>query len=226
MRRHLIRTLLVCGATTAAVVLGSSQVFAANTVTITFGGTFMGTRASNYTLTDNNSGVRVTCTSGNLTADFGAVASAALPYNIAKTGGGTGALMAFGVGACTSSLGTATVTTSIPDDVVINAVPGTFGFNADGYIQNHAGANAAIVTVSVLTCTFQVSGQAPFAYTSPAMPNGNGQLQVNPGVMDSGGTGLTINNVSAGCFGMVSNGDSLNFAGAWAVNPAPTITTP
>jgi len=219
MRKYLVRALLVGGAAAAAVALVAGQASAASTVTITGANASFSGSSTNTVLSDVTSGQSFRCTSSTASGSLANVAAHALPYVTTRNGGTAHSITGLGFSGCTSSFGSATVTVpaaDLPDDLTITAVS-TTAPQATGNVKT-AGTGAVLVHISVLTCSFDVSGSAPATWTNGT----SAQLKF------TGATGaLHPAHISAGCFGLVSATDNLSYTGTYNVTPTTIhIATP
>lgn len=219
MRKHLIRALVVGGAAAAAVALVAGQASAASTVTITGANASFSGSSSNTRLADVTSGQTFACTSSTASGSLGNVTSAPLPFTTKRSDGTTPhSITGLSYSGCTSSFGTATVSVpagDLPDDLTITGVS-TTAPQATGFVQT-AGTNGLLVHISVLTCSFDVTGQANATWTNGT----SGQLKFV-------GTGtLHPVNISPGCFGLVNSGDTMTYTGTYNVTPTTIhVSTP
>jgi hypothetical protein len=221
MRKFFVRTLLVGGAAAAAVALVTSQASAATTVTITGANASFSASSTNTVLADTTSGQTFHCTSATASGSLGNVSHAAAPYTTVKNGGGAHSITALGFSGCSSSFGTATVTVpaaDLPDDLVINST-NTVAPQAIGIVKSAGTAAPLLAHISVLTCSFNVSGSANAQWTNGT----SAQLQftggTSPGV-------LHPTNISAGCFGLVGSADVISFTGTFNVTPGTIALAP
>ncbi|HEX5407711.1 MAG TPA: hypothetical protein VFX16_36040 [Pseudonocardiaceae bacterium] len=218
MRKFLVRTLMVGGAAAAAVALFTSQASAASTVTITGGNTTFTATSTNTVLSDVTSGQSFRCTSSVAKGSIANVSMHALPYTTTQTGGTPHSITSLTFSGCSSSFGAATVTvppTDLPDDLTINSVS-TTAPQATGIVKT-AATSTDLAHVSVLTCSFNVTGSAPATWTNGP----SGQLNF------TGGAGLHPANVGFGCVGFVAATDTVSYTGTYSVVPATiTVSTP
>jgi hypothetical protein len=134
-----------------------------------------------------------------------------LPFATTQADGSLHSITGLSFSGCTSSFGTANVTVpagDLPDDLVIQSTQ-TAAPQASGFVQT-AGTNGLLAHIGVLTCNFDVAGEADATWT-----NGTTDQLVFTG----GGT-LNPVNIAAGCFGLVNPGDVLTYTGHY------TVTTP
>jgi len=201
MRTSLAKVLL-CGAAAAATVTFSvTPAFAATTYTVSPGGSYSGS-AGTTTLTDSSTSTTLTCTS--------AKASGTLKSGSGLSGTGIGTITSTAFNNCTGPLGiTFTVTQS-----------GTWNLNLTSYTSPTSKGYISGISakLSGTSCTATVTGSADGSYS-----NTTGVLTLAP-VSGSGHT-LTVSGVS-GCFGLINNGNTVTFKGAYTISPKQTITSP
>ena len=214
MRKYLVRTLLIGGAAAAAVALVAGQASAAGTVTITGANASFTATSTNTVLSDPSSGQSFSCAKSTASGSIANVTSAPLPFTTTQSGGAAHSITGLSFTTCTSSFGNATVsvpTADLPDDLTITATA-TTAPQASGFVQT-AGTAGLLAHISVLTCSFDVAGQADATWTNGT----SGQLKF------TGAGTLPPVNISAGCFGLVSTTDTLTYTGTYSVTPS-TIT--
>ncbi|HEX5117202.1 MAG TPA: hypothetical protein VFW65_18595 [Pseudonocardiaceae bacterium] len=219
MRKFLVRTLLIGGAAAAAVALVAGQSSAAGT-TVTISGanaSFTGV-STDTVLADVTSGQTFSCTKSTAGGSLANVTSAALPFTTKQNGGAAHSITSLSFTGCTSSFGSATVTVpaaNLPDDLTINSVS-TTAPQASGNVTT-AGTSGDLANISVLTCSFRVTGSAPATWTDGP----TNQLDF------TGGAGLHPANISAGCFGLVGSTDVLSYTGHYTITPSTiNVSTP
>jgi hypothetical protein len=217
MRKHVIRALLVGGAAAAAVALVGGQASAATTITITGANTSFSAVSTDTTLADPSSGQSFSCSNSTSSGSIANVTSAATPFTTKQSSGAAHSITGLSFSGCTSSFGSATVTVpaaDLPDDLTINSTS-TTAPQATGFVQT-AGTAGLLAHISVLTCTFNVVGQADATWTNGTSAQltftGNGTL--HPA------------NISAGCFGLISSTDTFTFKGHFNVTPTTITVTP
>lgn len=219
MRKYLIRTLVVGGAVASAVALVAGQASAASTVSITGANTSFSGSSSNTVLADSTSGQSFRCTSSTASGSLANVTSAALPFTTKRNGGTAHSITALSFSGCTSSFGTATVSVpaaDLPDDLTITAVS-TTAPQASGFVQSAGTAAPKLAHIAVLTCSFDVVGQADATWTNGT----TAQLKF------TGAGTLHPAGVSAGCFGLVSTTDVLKYTGTYNITPTTiNVATP
>ncbi|OIV36035.1 hypothetical protein BIV57_18455 [Mangrovactinospora gilvigrisea] len=156
------------------------------------------------TLTDN--GFTITCAStasGTLASATGNPAQVGTIDNVTFTG-------------CTSILGSASVSNLPPSSTDAQWTINGSDYNASTGVTTGNIGNIKNVAVTAASCQFTVGGKASGTYT-----NSSGVLAVNSVSGD-----LTISGVTAGCAGLVSNGDSPTFVGNYTVfTPSGGTTT-
>ena len=206
--RSIVRSSVLTAAAVAAAIGFAGSASAAPTWTVTPGGTFTGT-AGTTTLKDTNTGTSVTCTSS--TATGSAVAGSG------QSGTGLGKINSISFTSCKGPLSfTFTVTSShLP-----------WNINAVSYVASTGTTTGTITGISAhlagATCSADIDG------TGGA---GSGTGTVNLSYVNSthkmtiSGGGLTVYN-SAGCLGLLNNGNTATFSSVYTLSPALTITSP
>ncbi len=204
MRTRLIplTKVLLAGAAAATAALALS-VAPASALTATFtvspGGSYSGS-AGTTTLSDTTTGNALTCKS--------ATAAGTLKSGSGLSGTDIGTITSTSFTSCTGPLGlTFTVKQS-----------GTWNLNIT---SNSGGVSTGFISsvkasLSGPLCSATVTGSADASYS-----NSTGVLTVKP-VSGSGHT-LTVSGVS-GCLGLINNGDTSTFNGAFTISPTQTIT--
>jgi hypothetical protein len=200
MRTSLTKVLLAgAAATAAALTFSVAPAFAATTYTVAPGGSYTGT-AGTTTFTDTNTGSALTCKSGK--------AAGTLKAGAGLSGTDIGTIASSSFTTCTGPLGiTFTVKQSGTWELNLTA---SSGGTSTGYVS---GISASI---SGSLCSATVTGSADATYV-----NSTGVLTLKP-VSGSGHT-LTISGVS-GCLGLLNNGNTSTFNGAYTISPKQTIT--
>ncbi|HEY1617048.1 MAG TPA: hypothetical protein VGG25_05485 [Streptosporangiaceae bacterium] len=200
MHKSLTKVLL-SGAVAAAAVLTFSvtPAFAATTFTVSPGGAYTGT-AGTTTFTDTNTGSALTCKS--------ATAKGTLKSGSGLSGTGIGTITGTTFTTCTGPLGISFTVKQV----------GTWSLNLTSYTSpTSTGYVSGIdATLSGSLCSATVTGSADATYS-----NSTGVLTLKP-VSGSGHT-LTISGVN-GCLGLLNNGNTSTFNGAYTISPKQTIT--
>jgi hypothetical protein len=200
MRMSLTKVLLA-GATAAAAVLtlSAAPALAATTYTVSPGGAYTGT-AGTTTFTDTSTGSVLTCKS--------ATAKGTLKSGSGLSGTGIGTITSTTFTTCTGPLGLTFTVTQV----------GTWSLNITSNSGGTSVGNVSNVdaTLSGPLCSATVKGAADATYV-----NSTGVLTLKP-VSGSGHT-LTVSGVS-GCLGLIKNGDTSTFNGAYTISPKQTIT--
>jgi hypothetical protein len=210
IRKRITRRVLFTGAATAAAIGASAGVAlaVAITFTITPGGNITA-KAGTTTLTDTNTGSKLTCTSSTSTGT--------LKTGKGISGSNLGSIKTLAFSNCTGPLGlTFTVTNSgFPwtlSGTSYNATTGvTTGFITG--IKSHLSGPSCSADVAGTTAT--TKGKVKVTYT-----NSTGKLKV----LTTGGN-LHVFNVS-GCAGLLHSGDATTFSGTYTVTPKQKITAP
>jgi len=197
---------------TAAIIgMAAAPAFAtAATWSVKPGGAVTGT-AGKTVVTDKTKNLSVTCTSS--------VTKGSLKNGHGLAGAGIGLVTSLAFKGCSVSGFTVSVT-----------ITGKMPLNATAY---NATTKTASMTITKLHGTFSVSAlgcSATIDGTGASAHNGMVKAQFANGtdtlkVLASGGN-LHLYNVSSGCGGAVSSGDSVNFTGAYKLTPKQTITSP
>lgn len=107
--------------------------------------------------------------------------------------------------------------TDLPDDLVINST-NTVAPQAVGIVKT-AGTSGFIAHISVLTCSFNVTGSANASWTNGT----TAQLKFTGGTSPGA---LHPTSISAGCFGLVSATDVISFTGTFNVTPTTISLAP
>jgi len=208
IRKRAGSALFVVAAVATVVGLAATTALATSatlTVKVTKGGAYTA-KSSKTVLTDK--GVSVTCSSSK--------ASGLVPtktYTRAKVPVTVGTAAKLSFTGCTGPLGKVTVKVNrLPYHVTVTSKTNGKG-QTDGLIT---GANTS---VSMVGCSFKVTGSAPGFYT-----NGTHKLTLTPKLpnrpLASGR--LTVSNVS-GCAGLVSNGDHPTYKSIYTLSRAFVI---
>jgi hypothetical protein len=201
MRTRLTKVLLAgAAAATAALALSAVPASAvATTFTVSPGGSYSGS-AGTTTLTDTTTGNALTCKSAS--------AAGTLESGSGLSGTDIGTITSSSFTTCTGPLSLSfKVKQSGTWDLNVTASSGGV---STGFIS---GIKAAL---SGPLCSATVTGSADVSYS-----NSTGVLTVAP-VSGSGHT-LTVSGVS-GCLGLINNGDTTTFNGAYTISPTQTIT--
>ncbi|HEY3747949.1 MAG TPA: hypothetical protein VGL80_02025 [Pseudonocardiaceae bacterium] len=220
MRKYLVRTLLVGGAAAAAVALVAGQASAATTVTITGANASFSASSTTTVLSDTTSGQTFRCTSSTASGSLANATHAPTPFTTTKSGGAAHSITGLTFTGCSSSFGSATVTVpaaDLPDDLVINST-NTVAPQAIGIVKT-AGTAGFLAHISVLTCSFNVTGSANASWTNGTTAQLKFTGGTSPGV-------LHPTTISAGCFGLVSATDVISFTGTYNVTPATISLAP
>ncbi len=200
MRKSLTKVLL-SGAVAATAVLAFSvtPAFAATTYTVSPGGAYTGT-AGATTFTDTNTGSTLSCKSGT--------AAGTLKSGSGLSGTGIGTITGTTFVTCTGPLGITFTVKQV----------GTWSLNLTAYASPvSTGYISGIdATLTGSLCSATVTGSADATYS-----NSTGVLTLKP-VSGSGHT-LTISGVN-GCLGLLNNGNTATFNGAYTISPKQTIT--
>jgi hypothetical protein len=200
MRKSLTKVLL-SGAVAATAVLAFSvtPAFAATTYTVAPGGAYTGS-AGTTTFTDSTTGSTLTCKSGT--------AAGTLKNGAGLSGTGIGTITSTTFTTCTGPLGITFTVKQV----------GTWSLNLTAYASPiSTGYISGIdATLSGSLCSATVTGSADATYS-----NSTGVLTLKP-VSGSGHT-LTVSNVN-GCLGLLNNGNTSTFNGAYTISPKQTIT--
>jgi hypothetical protein len=197
-----ITQVLLAGAAaaTAALALSAAPASAvAATFTVSPGGSITGT-AGTTTLKDTTTGNSLTCSS--------AKATGSLKSGSGLSGTGIGSITGTTFTTCKGPLGlTFTVTQSGTWSVNLTSNSGAV---STGFVSS------VKASLSGPDCSATVTGSADASYS-----NTTGVLTFKS-VAGSGHT-LTVSGVS-GCLGLINNGDTSTFSGAFTISPAQTIT--
>jgi hypothetical protein len=203
MRKIAVTAFLTAAAAATAIGLSSSPALADSTWTIGPGTSgevdFTADSTTSLVLTDNTTHTQLTCTSSSGSGDA--------QYGSGQSGADLANVDSLNFSSCTGPAGiTFTVSTS--------GFP--WALNADTYdgVDTTTGSISGVVAhLSGPLCSADVAGSVPMTYSN------DGTLSA------TGGTGLTISNVS-GCLGLIGSGHTAGFTGSYAVDPAVTITSP
>jgi hypothetical protein len=191
--------MIIVGVGSAAPALAQTTI----TVTVTGGGTFTAHASpATFALTS------ATLTCANSTASVtisNQVTTGTEPLAI-----GTAANFAFV--SCTGPRG-ATTLTPVP--------PTTYQVAANSTTSN--GVTKLTVStlqfkVSMQNCTFLISGIAPASYNNTSHAMGMGPIPPPPGPLAA--VGLTASKATAGCKGVVSDGQAVTFTATYALTPS------
>ncbi|MCM2410446.1 hypothetical protein [Streptomyces sp. RKAG290] len=205
MRNSLKKLTMAVGAATAAIALGATTASAGvSAPTWTVGPTSPEAfSASAGTVTLALNGIPLTCTSS---AAQGNLATAAGTTNVT-----VGTITPLTWSGCTSPFGPVTPTANTSPAWKLNANSYSAGVTS-GYIS---GIKA---TLSVLTCSFTVTGNAAATYT-----NSTGKLAVSNNATYK----LTVTTVTAGCAGIAAVGNNPTYTASYnAVTPVGGTTKP
>jgi hypothetical protein len=201
LTRRIIQALLAgAAAATAALALSVAPASAlTQTFTVSPGGSITGT-AGTTTLKDTTSGNSLTCSS--------AKASGSLKSGSGLSGTGIGSITSTTFTTCKGPLGlTFSVTQSGTWSVNITSEAGGV---STGFVSN------VKASLSGPDCSATVTGSADATYS-----NSSAALTFKA-VTGSGHT-LKVSGVN-GCLGLINNGDTSTFSGAFTISPAQTIT--
>ncbi|MER7201128.1 hypothetical protein CG723_04840 [Streptomyces sp. CB01635] len=200
MKSPLKKTALVVAAAGAALGLAAAPSSAASTnwavgpnspetVTATSSNVLLGVNGIDMTCTYADATAALQSATGN-PAQVGTIA----PANFGRSGE-----------PCTSILGNVTTTTTTPWRLWVEGDYDAATGTSPGFIDNIK------ATVTVATCSFDVTGTAHGSYKNGGTGTA-GKLTVA-----TNATELTTSNVSAGCAGIISNGDHPSFNGVYDV---------
>jgi hypothetical protein len=210
IRNRLTRKILLTGGATALTIGATAGVALAVAITfsITPGGNISAS-AGTTTLTDVNTGSKLSCTSSKSTGT--------LKSGHGISGTNLGSIKTLTFSNCTGPLGlTFTVTNSnFPwtlHGTAFNATSGVTTGNITGIKSKLSGPSCS---ANVAGATATTPGKVKVKYT-----NSTHKLKV----LALGGT-LHVWNV-VGCAGLIHSGDVTQFVGTYTVTPAQTITSP
>jgi hypothetical protein len=212
MSNRYARILAAGGAAVLAATLAAAPALAATTWTIQPGGAITAT-SGKFSLHDHKTGTVLTCSS--------VTASGTLKHGSGLPGSRAGSLAAVSFARCTgpghSDIVLTFQATDLPWHVNLSSYDAATGVvtGTVSHIQ---------VTVTGAGCTFVIDGTSGaasdgtvrFTYT-----DGSGHLTV---VGTSGN--LHVWNVSAGCLGLVTDGDRATLSDTFTVSPMQAITSP
>jgi hypothetical protein len=202
------KALIVTAATASVITMAAAPTLAtsAKTWTVKPGGTIAGA-AKNVVVTDATAGQSVTCATSSAAGSL-------------KTGSG---LSGTGIGSITSI---AFNNCSILGMSISVTLTGTMPINATAY---NATTKVVTETITKIHGSLNASGCSATVDGTAATAN-NGTVKAK--FMDTGSklkvlsTGSTLHLYNVNCFGVINNGDSVNFTGTYTVKPAQTITSP
>ena len=217
MRKHLAKVLLSGGAAAVALGIGATTAMAvtATTWTITPGGAVTG-KAGTTTLKDTKTLTVLKCTSSNTVATLKSGSGQTNPIgqitSVTFTGVGP-------MGECQGPGGlffkaTTSASTTNPWSLNATSFNSTTGVTKGSITGITAALSGSGCSATVAGTTATTTGTVTGTYN-----NGTHILKV------SGGN-LHIFNVSAGCLGLIANGDPSKFVGSYKITPAQTITSP
>jgi len=197
---RMTRVALAAATAMAALTLSATSALAtATTYTVSPGGSYSGT-AGTTTFTDNNTGNELSRTSGK--------ASGTLESGSGLSGTDIGTITSTTFSKCTGPLGLSFTVKQVGTwDINITSSSGGI---SDGFISS------VDATLSGPLCSATVTGSADASYS-----NSTGVLTLKP--VSGSGHVLTVSGVS-GCLGLINNGDTSSFDGAYTISPAQTIT--
>ena len=211
IRNRLTRRILLTGSATALAIGATAGVALAVAITfsITPGGD-LSASAGTTTLTDTNTGSKLTCATSKSTGTL------KTGHGISGTNLGTIKTLTFNN--CTGPLSlTFTVTNShfpwVLHGTAFNATTGVTTGSITGIHSKLSGPSCSAVVDG--TGAAANNGRVKVTYT-----NGTHKLKVL-----AGGGNLHVYNVS-GCAGLINSGDATQFVGTYLVSPAQKITSP
>jgi hypothetical protein len=197
---RMTRVALAVAAASATLMLSATAALATDTTfTVSPGGSITGT-AGTTTLKDTTSGTSLSCTS--------AKASGTLKKGSGLSGTDIGTITSTTFSTCTGPLGITFTVKQV----------GTWDINATASSGGVTTGNISSVdaTLSGSLCSATATGSVDASYS-----NSTGVLTLKP-VTGSGHT-LKISGVN-GCLGLINNGDTATFTGAFTLSPKQTIT--
>jgi hypothetical protein len=201
------KALITSAATAAVIGMAAAPAFAtAATWTSKPGGATTG-KAGKTIVTDVTAGQSVTCTSSNTKGSF--------RKGTGLSGAGIGTVTSLTLSGC-SVLGMSISVT----------ITGTMPVNALSYNKTKKTVSMSITKIhgslSASGCSATIDGTGASAH--------NGSVKAT--YMDVGGklkvlsTGSTLHLYNVNCFGVINNGDSVNFTTTYALTPKQVITSP
>jgi hypothetical protein len=201
------KALITSAATAAVIGMAAAPAFAtAATWTSKPGGATTG-KAGKTIVTDVTAGQSVTCTSSNTKGSF--------KKGTGLSGAGIGTVTSLTLSGC-SVLGMSISVT----------ITGTMPVNALSYNKTKKTVSMSITKIhgslSASGCSATIDGTGASAH--------NGSVKAT--YMDVGGklkvlsTGSTLHLYNVNCFGVINNGDSVNFTTTYALTPKQVITSP
>jgi hypothetical protein len=211
IRNRFGKALIMSAGAAAVIGMAAAPAFAtAATWSVKPGGAVTGA-AGKTTVTDTTKGLSVPCTSST--------AKGSLKSGHGLAGAGIGTITSLAFKGC--AVGTISVSVTITGKMPLNAT----AYNGT--------TKTASMTITKIHGTFSVSSlgcSATLDGTSATAHNGMVKAQFANGtdtlkVLASGGN-LHLYNVSSGCGGAVSSGDSINFTSSYKLTPKQTITSP
>lgn len=206
--KGLRKALIVTAATASVVAMAAAPTLATTAATWTNKpGGAISAKAGTTTVTDSTAGQSVTCATSTAKGSF-------------KSGSG---LSGTGIGTVTSI---SFNNCSILGMNITVTLTGTMPVNATSYNATTKVAKMAITKIhgslSASGCSATIDGTAAAAH--------NGMVKGN--FMDTGSklkvlaTGGNLHLYNVNCFGVINNGDSVNFTTTYKVTPAQVLTSP
>ncbi len=214
MSNRYARILAAAGAAVLAATLAAAPALASTTWTIQPGGAIT-TTSGRFTFKDRRTGSVLTCVS--------ATASGTLKHGSGLPGARAGSLSAVGFASCTgpgisdSDLKVTFQATDLPWHVNLSSYDAATGVvtGAISHLQIMVLGNGCNAVIGGTSGTAS-DGWVPFTYT-----DSTGQLTV----LATNGN-LHTWNVSAGCLGLVNDGDRARLGATFTVSPKQAITSP
>ncbi len=204
------RALVLSAAAASVVGLAAAPALAATTWTVKPGGSIKGT-AGTTVVTDTTKGLSVNCTSS--------VAKGTLKSGSGLAGKGIGTVTSLAFKGC--SVATFTVSVTITGKMPLNAT----AYNATTKVASMTVTKIhGTFSVSSLGCSATIDGTGATAHNGMVKAKFANKTDILK-VLASGGN-LHLYNVSSGCQGAVSSGDSVNFTAGYKLAPAQHITSP
>jgi hypothetical protein len=214
MSSRYARILAAGGVAVLAVGLAAAPALAATTWTIRPGGAITAT-SGRFTFKDTTNGVVLFCVSATASGTF--KRGSGLPGSRAGSLSAVGFTTCLGPGISDSDIKLTFQATDLPWHVNLSS------YNAATGVVTGAISHLQIMETAGV-CSFVIDGTSgtasdgwvPFTYT-----DSTGQLTV----LATGGN-LHVWNVSAGCLGLVKDGDRARLGAAFAISPEQAITSP
>jgi hypothetical protein len=213
MRKGIGAVALVVGASAVVIGLAAPATFAttAMTWTVSPGGAWSGVQSGKFTISDTTTGKSLTCLNH---------AAGSLQPGTGLSGAGIGSITSLTFTSCKLPGGAAFTLTAGDLPWQLNAqtyLPAIRGGTTVGTVTGiHAtiGGRRCNATVDGSTATAN-DGSSPIHFH-----NTLAKLKIEPLGSNLHAYGVT------GCTGVINNGDSIMFAGAYLLSPAQTITSP